>query len=495
MPNIGLSLNDVVNVSVSLTPTAAQQRNFGSLLILGDSQVIDTTQRMRLYTSLAGVAGDFGSSAPEYSAAALFFGQSPQPAQCYVGRWASTATPGVLQGGVLGASQQLLTNFTGISNGGIGITINGTVHNLTGINLSGVTNLNGVASAITTALGGSGTVTWNATNGNFAVTSGTTGVASTVAFSTVGAGTDLSVLMGLGSTGGGYAVAGINAETLLAAVTALDLQSNAWYGLQIAATAAITDPQYVGVAGYIEAASVTRIFGVTTQEPGALSAVSTSDLAYLMQASGYHRTFVQYSSSSPYASASIFGRAFTVNFNGAGTMITLKFQQEPGIVPELLTETQAAALTAKSCNVFVYYNNQIAILQQGTMANGQYFDVVHSSDWLQNAIQTAVFNVLFTVGTKVPQSDAGVNQLIAAVSQQCDQARINGMIGRGVWTGPPIGNLATGQTLGNGYYVYAPPIASQSQADRAARKAPVIQTAIKLAGAIHSSNVLVSVNQ
>ena len=129
------------------------------------------------------------------------------------------------------------------------------------------------------------------------------------------------------------------------------------------------------------------------------------------------------------------------------------------------------------------------------MANGQYFDVVHSSDWLQNAIQTAVFNVLFTVGTKVPQSDAGVNQLIAAVSQQCDQARINGMIGRGVWTGPPIGNLATGQTLGNGYYVYAPPIASQSQADRAARKAPVIQTAIKLAGAIHSSNVLVSVNQ
>jgi hypothetical protein len=495
MPNTGLSLNDVVNVSVSLTPTAAQQRNFGSLLILGDSQVIDTQQRMRLYTSLAGVAGDFGASGPEYSAAALFFGQSPQPAQCYVGRWASAATPGVLQGGALSPTQQLLANFTGISNGGIGITINGTVYNLTGINLSAATNLNGVASAITTALGGSGTVTWNATNGNFAVASGTTGAASTVAFAPVGAGADLSALMGLGATGGGYTVAGINAESLLAAVTALDQMSTAWYGLQIAATAAITDAQYVGVAGYIEAASVSRIFGVTTQEAGALSSVSTTDLASLLQTAGYGRTFVQYSSSSPYASASIFGRAFTVNFNGAGTVITLKFQQEPGIVPELLTESQAAALGAKNCNVFVTYNNQIAILQQGTMASGQFFDVRHGADWLQNAAQTAVFNTLFTSGTKVPQTDPGVNQLVAAVTATCDQARLNGLFAPGVWNGPPVGNVATGQTLSLGYYVYAPSIASQSQADRSARRAPVIQVAGKLAGAIHSSNVLVSINQ
>ena len=35
MPNnLGLSVSDVVNVSVFLAPTAAQQRNFGSLLIL-----------------------------------------------------------------------------------------------------------------------------------------------------------------------------------------------------------------------------------------------------------------------------------------------------------------------------------------------------------------------------------------------------------------------------------------------------------------------------
>jgi hypothetical protein len=55
--------------------------------------------------------------------------------------------------------------------------------------------------------------------------------------------------------------------------------------------------------------------------------------------------------------------------------------------------------------------------------------------------------------------------------------------------------IATGQTLSKGYYVYAPSVASQSAAARAARQAPVIQAAVKLAGAIHSVNVLVNVNQ
>jgi hypothetical protein len=495
MLNTGLSLNDVVNVSVLLSPTAAQERNFGSLLVLGDSNVIDTTQRMRLYTSLAGVAGDFGTTAPEYQAAALFFSQSPTPQQLYIGRWASAATNGVLQGGALSSSQQAMSNFTGISNGGINFTIDGAAHNLTGLNLTSAANLNAVAAAITTALSGSGTCVWNATNGNFMVSSGTTGPSSTVAFATPGTGTDLSVLMGLGASGGGYHVDGIAAETLLAAVTYFDQTSSAWYGLQVAAAASVTDNQYVSVAGYIEATTVTRIFGVTTQEAGALSAASTSDLAYLLKAQNYRRTFCQYSASSPFASASIFGRAFTVDFNGAGTVITIKFQQEPGVVAETITETQAAALGAKNCNVFVNYNNATAILQQGTMANGQFFDTVHGTDWLQNAIQTAIYNLLYTSGTKIPQTDAGVNTLVAAVSGELDQARINGLIAKGVWTGPPIGNVVTGQTLGNGYYVFAPPVASQSQADRAARKAPVIQAAIKLAGAIHSANVIVSVNQ
>ncbi|EOV4147137.1 DUF3383 family protein, partial [Yersinia enterocolitica] len=75
------------------------------------------------------------------------------------------------------------------------------------------------------------------------------------------------------------------------------------------------------------------------------------------------RTLVQYSSASPYAAASIFGRAFTVNFNGNNTTITLKFKQQPGITAESLEQSQANALKAKNCNVFVNYDNDTAIIQ------------------------------------------------------------------------------------------------------------------------------------
>ena len=62
----GLSVNDVVNVQIQMAPVAAQQRNFGSLLILGDSQIIDVVSRYRLYTGLTAIETDYGTSSPEY---------------------------------------------------------------------------------------------------------------------------------------------------------------------------------------------------------------------------------------------------------------------------------------------------------------------------------------------------------------------------------------------------------------------------------------------
>jgi hypothetical protein len=495
--NLGLSVNDVVSVNVVLSPTAAQQRNFGSLLILGDSPVIDTGQRYRLYTSLTGVAADFGSSAPEYLAAALFFGQSPTPANLYIGRWARTATNGILVGAVLSAAQQAIANFTAAgATGSISISIDGVVKNLTNINLSAVGSLNAVATALQTALAGSATCTWDATNSVFHVVSATTGAASAVTFGSVqGTGNDISALMGLQVAQGGYIVAGIVAETALACVTALANMTNNWYGLMFASSTMPVNADYVAVAGFIQGLTVSRIFGVTSQEANALLANNATDIGSLLQALLYSRTFVQYSSSSLYACAAIFGVAFTTNFNGANTLYTLKFKQETGVAAETLTETQAAALNQKNINVFVNYNNATAILQQGTMASGTFFDVIHGCDWLQNAIQTNYYNTLYLSPTKVPQTDSGVNQLVGAVTQACEQGVINGLLAPGVWNGPSVGVVVTGQTLARGYYISAPPVASQTVAARGARQAPVIQAAVKLAGAIHGGNVIVNVNQ
>ena len=359
----GLSVNDVVSVQIQMAPIAAQQRNFGSLLIIGDSDIIDTLQRYRLYTSATDIATDFGTTAPEYLSAQLFFGQSPQPAQCYVGRWASTATKGRLTGAPLSATQQLMSNFTSVLNGGVNFTVDGNAKNLTGLNFSAQTNLNGVASVIQSAFAGSATVTWNPTYGYFQVKSITTGTSSSVSFASAGSGTDISTLLGLRSTQGGTSVAGIVAENIVNCVSTFLSLTNAWYGLQFGISFTPLDSDMVSVAGLIEAASPSHIFGVTTQNAAALSSTSTTDLPALLQAGGYTRTFCQYSSTNPYASASIFGRAFSVNFNGSNTTITLKFKQEPIVVGETLSETAAATLTAKNCNVFVAYNNSTTIIQ------------------------------------------------------------------------------------------------------------------------------------
>lgn len=495
MPNLGLSVNDVVNVSVLLSPTGAALRNFGSLMILGDSATIDTQERYRLYSGLAGVAADFGTSAPEYLAAQIFFAQSPTPAQLYIGRWARTASSGRLNGGVLSAAQQALSNFTGIANGTMSVTIDGVVKALTGINLTGVSTLNGVAAAVQTALGGSITCVWDANNSVFRITSGTTGASSTVTFaSTQGTGTDISALLLLQTGQGGYLAQGIIAETALVCATLQAGLTNNWYGLMFAASTQPVTADYLAVAGLIEGLSPSHIFGITTADANALNAANSTDVASQLQALKYNRSFVQYASGSPYACAAIFGIAFTVNFSGANTTLTLKFKTEVGIVAETLTETQAAALVGKNCNVFVNFNNSTAIVQNGTMASGQFFDTVHGTDWLQNFIQTTVYNLLYTSTTKIPQTDQGVSVLLAGVAQCCEQAVVNGLIAPGVWTGPAVGVITTGQTLSKGFYIYAPPVSSQSAAARAARQSPVIQAAIKLAGAIHSVNVLVNVN-
>ena len=61
-----LSVDRVVRVGINLQPMAAARRNFGTLLIIGASGVIDMEERLRAYTGIDGVAADFGMDAPEY---------------------------------------------------------------------------------------------------------------------------------------------------------------------------------------------------------------------------------------------------------------------------------------------------------------------------------------------------------------------------------------------------------------------------------------------
>lgn len=374
---MALSVSDLVNVTVNVSPTAAANRGFGTLLIIGSSTVIGTTERVRAYSTLGAVATDFGMTAPEYLAANIYFAQIPRPSSLMIGRW------------------------------------------------------------------------------------------------------DPTVLL----------------ETPLQAVTACAAISSSWYVCIFAATTMPTSAQASAVASFVEAAVPTRVYGVVTQEAAALVAPDTTSIAYLMKNAGLSRTVVQYSASSVYAIAAFFGRALTVNFNMNKSTITMMWKQEVLISAETLTESQANALKATNCNVFVNYDNGTAIVQNGTVANGRFFDEVHGLDWLQSTVQNSVYNLFYQSLTKIPQTNAGVGQVIANVVSVLDQAVANGLIAAGKWNSDGFGALNRGDYLKSGYYTYSAPVETQSQADREARICPPIQVAIKMAGAIHSVAIAINVNR
>lgn len=487
----GLSVDRVVKVAVNLQPLAAGRRNFGVLCIAGDSAVIDGLERLRSYTSIEGVADDFGTTDPEYLAALLYFSQSPKPSILYIARWVREDSPGLLYGGMATTTME---TWTAITDGSMSLAIDGDAVALTSLDFHSATNMNGVASVINTALGSDGDCTWDGTK--FIITSGTAGADSSVGYATSGAsGTNVSALAGLTATLAYDPVPGYDAETPVQCAETLADVSGEWYDLMFAASTMPTDDQSMAVAGFIEAASKARVFGYTVTDIRAKSAVYASDLFTRLKALSYDRSIGQYSTSSPYAVASLLGRAFTVNFNANRSAITLKFKTEPGIVAETITETEATALTAKNANVFVNYDNDTAIVQEGKVASGAYFDEVHGLDWLQNAIQTECFNLLYQSKTKVPQTESGVGQIVSTIAKVCREAINNGLIAPGVWNADGFGQLAQGDYLPQGFYIYSQPIVDQAQSEREARKAPPIQVAAKLAGAVHFVDVAIDVNR
>jgi hypothetical protein len=362
-----------------------------------------------------------------------------------------------------------------------------------GMNFQNVVTLNGVASILNDAIQGVH-AWWDGSR--FNLESISTGIQSSIGYAgPAGIGTNVSDHLGLTEiSGASIPVPGIGAETPLQCAIALRAHAS-WYGLVFAADPPISVTDQLAVSAYIEGANPISICGYTTGDPRVLDATYEFDIASLMHANGYERTFGQYSTSSPYAVCSAFGRAFTTDFEASNTTITLKFKQEPGLVAELLTETQATTLKAKRCNVFVYYSNDTAILQEGVMANGFFFDEVHGTDWLANRIQTDVYNVLYTAPTKIPQTNQGVHILVTTTENALMQGVVNGLIAPGQWNAPGFGQLTYGQMLPKGYYVWAPLVESQPQSIREQRIAPTIQCAIKLAGAIHRAFVIVNVNR
>lgn len=193
--------------------------------------------------------------------------------------------------------------------------------------------------------------------------------------------------------------------------------------------------------------------------------------------------------------ASYAGRALSTNFSGSNTTSTMHLKVLVGVQPDLsLTQTTLNEAIAAGADTYPSLQGVPAVFCSGV---NSYFDSVYNLRWFVGALQVAGFNFLAGSDTKVPQTESGMDGLKGAYRNVCNQAVTNQYSAPGQW------NSST--TFGNsndlilnvsqfGYYIFSAPISQQSQANRLAREAPLVQLALKEAGSIQSSTVIVYVN-
>lgn len=489
---MAIPVSTIVNVSIAIGATFPARAGFGTLnIITSETGVISLAERIRTYNNLDGVAADWPADSEVLAAATAYFSQQPKPTVLKVSTRYPSAQSAQLRGGSVLDTSVNLSLFTAIDDGSLTLSIDGDSNDIVGLDFSADTSLDEVAATLETAIQAVGTggftdalVSHDGTR--FFIESGTTGTSSTISFATPvspATGTDVSTLFKF-DQGQATKTAGIAAETITASLNAIQNIDTDWYGFMF--TKEVRDAVQINGEDAVLAAAAwaearVKVFGNVTNNLDALDAVTTNDILSLLQDNEYRRTISTFSSyPDQYPNASVFGRAFTVNFNQANSTITLKFKQLPGITVEELTQNQKSVLDSKNGNAIIYVGDS-AMYAESFMSSGVFFDEVHGIDWLENAIQTNVFGYMLTRTTKVPYTDKGVAALEQQLIKALDEAVRNGLIAPGY--------TIDGEFLATGYKTTVIKVQDTNQSDKEARQYNGLSFIILGAGAIHGVQI------
>ena len=491
-----LDIQDIVQVRATIAPGGAVQPEFGrTLLVVTDEELDPGSQpRAQLFADIGEVADVFASDSEAYQAALVYFSQSPYPRPLVVGRWLGVDRNAKLIGGTPGtlADLQAITSGT--------MTVQG--ETVTNPDLSGGTSYADVAAAIQTALRAStGTglsaaeVAFDTGPDVFVVTLGFDSDGNPydfiAAFADVLTGT-LASELGLDEDGAEI-VAGHNGESISDAMDAISAEDDRWYF--VAADSEVIDTESaVSLAQWVEARP--HMLALDTVESGTVTPDESTSVAARLAALDLDRTYVVWSTNSDHKALSMAARLSSIRFDGQNSLISTKFKSLPGTRPDLLNSAQQQELGRKRVNYYTRFGPDAIFAEGWMLRRGTWIDVRFWLDWIVNAIQTEVYNLLRQHPTRVPQTSVGLASIEATIERVCAAGRRNGGIAPGR-VSEAVANdirLATGNPdfsgeLTQGYLVSVGSIANQSQADRDARRSPPARVWLKGSGAIHFADI------
>ena len=134
------------------------------------------------------------------------------------------------------------------------------------------------------------------------------------------------------------------------------------------------------------------------------------------------------------------------------------------------------------------------LLENGTVVSGKRFDEILSLDRIAADLQEAALELLTSGTGKLPQTDETSAVFINRFSAVLSEYTARGILATGIWRGQAVGSLEYGDTIGNGYLLWADSYDRQSDADRAAHRAMPIHAALCLSGSVETLLIDVDVS-
>ena len=193
------------------------------------------------------------------------------------------------------------------------------------------------------------------------------------------------------------------------------------------------------------------------------------------------------------SSAALMGTAMGLELSHTGSAFALCYKTINGIQPSALTETEADAIKALNGNVYLTRGYTHLLLERGTVSSGSRYDEILYLDKIADDLQNAAVSLLAENPDHLPQTDDSTAQFINRFTSILSGYADRGVLASGLWRGAETGPLHAGDTVENGFALWADSYDNQSDADRAAHKAVPVQVALVLAGSIESIVITVNV--
>lgn len=442
-----MSLDTIVNVSITRETAAVSQAGFGAVNFLSNNAVFQ--ERIKEYSSFASVQSDTLVGADTLIFAAKYFGQPIRPVKFYVTK----------KGRDLARVQTITFDADIVTANTVNVVVDGgtpiaeafaTDHDTTMTNLAA--SIQGEAGVVTAVVSAPRVIT----------VTGAVNVAVVLTVLTVTGGASQANIA-LAITQYEDAVA-----TDVASLTAAAQVDNDWYGL---AAYTHVKADILLLAAWIQPQR--KLYGAASLDSDVVTS-ATTDVGTALKAAGYDRTFVAYSLDSANFPEGAWMGAVLPHNPGS---ITWKFKSLAGITVDTLTDTEKSNADGKNVNTYTVVGGA-NITEEGKTSEGTFIDIIRSVDWMQARIQETIFSSLVNVA-KIPFTDDGVNIIVNGVTSVLELAE------------SPAFNIITNDPK---FSVTAPLVANISVNDRANRILPDVTFEAVLAGAIHNVTVIGTVS-